>query len=149
MSENNNKSLYIYTGLIFLVAVILIIVSFFGQSKLEKTQPISISQEEANSITERAAVLSRDNKTLLEENIVLKQELSDEQQSSVALKSQIEIYKKSNENNKLLLSANGYCSKKMYAEAREVLEKVDASILSDDETLIYNNVKKAVENAAN
>ena len=35
-NKNDNKSLFIYTALIFVVAVLLIILSFFGQTNLQK-----------------------------------------------------------------------------------------------------------------
>lgn len=147
MSDNNNKSLYIYTALIFVVALVLIIISFFGQSKLAQNQPIPISQEEVSSITERAAVVSNENKVLLEENIFLKQELEKTKTESVSLKAQNELYKQKSDTIKLLLSANGYCSMKMYREALLALENIDVQTLSDDEKLLYDNIKKTAENS--
>ena len=37
-NKNDNKSLFLYTALIFFVAVVLIILSFFGQTNLQKKQ---------------------------------------------------------------------------------------------------------------
>lgn len=146
MPDTNNKSLYIYTGLIFLVAVILIIVSFFGQSKLEKNQPIPISQEEARSVTDRAAVLSDENKTLLEENMSLKKQIEEQVGEITEKNAKLEIYRKSNENTSLLLSANGFVSMKKYDEARTVLESVDITLLTEDEKILYKNIEKTIEN---
>ena len=147
MPNNNNKSLYIYTSLIFLVAVILIIISFFGQSKLANVQPDPISVEVANSITERAAALSQENAKLIEENTKLEQQLSETTNELIEARAQLEIYKKSNENSNLLLSANTHCENENYAEAKSILETIDTNALSENENIIYENVKKACENA--
>ncbi len=149
MPNNNNKSLYIYTSLIFLVAVILIIISFFGQSKLANVQPDPISVEVANSITERASALSEENAKLLNENIKLKQQLSDNTSELVKARTQLELYKKSSENINLLLSANAHYENENYAEAKVILEKIDVNTLSENENIIYQNVKKACENSDN
>lgn len=146
MADKNNKSLYIYTGLIFLVAVILIIVSFFGQSKLEKNQPIPISQEEVRSVTDRASVLSEENKTLLEENMTLKKQIEAQVGEIIEKDAKLEIYRKSNENTSLLLSANGFVSMKKYDEARTALESVDFSALTEDGKILYRNIQKSIEN---
>lgn len=145
MSNNNNKSLYVYTALIFLVAVILILVSFFGQSKLAQTQPDPISVDAAHSITERAAALSWENSQLLYDNAQLKDQLSETENQLVQARAAAEMYKKSNENTQLLLSANGYCSKKMYSEAQQIIENIDTSLLTEDENIIFLQIKKAVE----
>lgn len=145
MSKNNNKSLYIYTALIFLVAVILILISFFGQSKLAQTQPDPISVEEAHSITEKAAALSEENKRLLNDTADLKNKLSEKENQLLESQAKLALYKKSQENTQLLLSANGYCSKKMYSEAKQIIENIDDTILTEDEKIIFTQVKKAIE----
>lgn len=145
MSKNNNKSLYIYTALIFLVAVILILISFFGQSKLAQTQPDPISVEEAHSITERAAALSEENARLLNETINLKNQLAEKENQLLEAQVNLELYKKSRENIQLLLSANGYCSKKMYSEAKQIIENIDESIFTEDEKIIFSQIKKDIE----
>lgn len=149
MSKNNNKSLYIYTALIFLVAVILILISFFGQSKLAQTQPDPISVEEAHSITERAAALSEENKRLLNETANLKEQLSEKENQLIELQANLELYKKSTENTQILLSINGYCNKKMYSQAKELVEKVNEDLLTEDEKIIFSQSKKLIEKNAN
>ena len=73
MAANNqpsgNKSLYLYTALIFVVAILLIILSFFAMSNRDKQMN---EIEETQSITEKASVLSEENKNLAEEIVALK-----------------------------------------------------------------------------
>ena len=65
--------MFLYTALIFVVAILLIILSFFGQTNLEKKQPavkqtMEPSERLSSSISQRAAEVSEDNRVLLEEN---------------------------------------------------------------------------------
>lgn len=131
-NKNNNKSLFLYTALIFIVAVLLIILSFFGQTNLEKNQPkveesSQQTQAPVSGITEKAAVLSEENKTLLEENIKLK----DENQKLIQKQT----------TNDILLSANGYFAMGNNAKALEMLLAVNYDELSVDQKIIYDNLK--------
>lgn len=145
MNKNNNKSLFLYTSLIFIVAILLIIIAFFGQTNVQKNQPVIEIEETAqplnNGIAERASVLSEENRILLEEKTNLEEEL----RSKNAIISGIE-----NENfnlsekiriNDLLLQANGYATVGNFEKASESLNKVAYEDLSYDQQIIYNNVK--------
>lgn len=137
MAENkkNNKSLFLYTGLIFAVAVLLIILSFFGQQNLQKNQPkieeTQSQQAESAGITERAAVLSEENKNLLEANSTLK-------------KQNKELEEEIKQNNSLL-AANGYASMGNKEKALEMLNLVDYEILSTDQQIIFEEIKEKIE----
>lgn len=136
-NKNNNKSLFLYTGLIFIVAVLLIILSFFGQINLQKNQPKTEETEDIaqtnTGITERAAVLSEENKNLVEENSQLKQ---NNEELSEKLKQ-----------NDLLLAANGYFSLGAKDKAQECLDAVNYEALSSDQQMIYDAVKKEIKAA--
>ena len=134
-NKNDNKSLFIYTSLIFIVAVLLIILSFFGQTNLQKNKPqLEANTEPANSgITERAAILSEENKNLIEENNRLKTENQ-------------EFLEKQTMND-ILLSANGYFSLGNNAKALEMLLAVNYDILSVDQKIIYDNIKNELDKA--
>lgn len=134
-NKNDNKSLFIYTALIFFVAVVLIILSFFGQTNLQKSQPkVEENTEQTQSvsgITERAAILSEENKNLLEENNKLKAENQ-------------ELMQKQTEND-ILLSANGYFSLGDNAKALEMLMAINYDELSSDQKIIYDNIKNNIQ----
>lgn len=133
--KNNNKSLFIYTSLIFIVAVLLIILSFFGQTNLKKNQPsVEVNEDAVNSgITERAAVLSEENKNLIEENSKLTTELAELREKQTM--------------NDILLSANGYFSLGNNSKALEMLNAVIYDELSVDQKIIYDNIKKGISEA--
>lgn len=116
-----NKSLYLYTSLIFVVAILLIILSFFAMSnrdnKLNET-------EQAQSITEKTAALSEENKNLAEENKALKD--SNRVMSAA-----------------LLSIANEYYTAGDTAKAAEIVASVDASSLTDEEKALYASITGA------
>ena len=65
MARNRgNRPLMIYTSLIFIVAVVMVVVAFFGQKHLENTQ--LRQTETAKSISERASQVSEENRLLME-----------------------------------------------------------------------------------
>ena len=134
-NKNDNKSLFLYTSLIFIVAVLLIILSFFGQTNLKKNQPaVDTNTDTANSgITEKAAILSEENKNLIEENSKLKTE-NKELQDKLTI-------------NDILLSANGYCSLGNNDKAYEMLNAIVYDELSADQKIIYDNIKTVIDNA--
>lgn len=137
-NKNNNKSLFLYTGLIFVVAVLLILLSFFGQMNLQKNQPKTEETEEVTQttntgITERAAVLSEENKNLLEENTQLKKENEELLEKIVQ--------------NDILLAANGYYTLGANDKALERLLAVDYENLTTDQQMIYDAIKEGLDAA--
>lgn len=139
--KKHNMSLFFYTGLIFIVAVLLIVIAFFSQSHFNQSQP---AQVEIDGISQRAAVLSDENKTLLEENIAYKSRCEEYDRKINELNERIASLEEKARMSEALLSANGYVSKKLYGDARSVLSKIDASVLSDDERILYNSLVKKV-----
>lgn len=110
-----NKSLYMYTSLIFVVAILLIILSFFAMSNRDNKMN---ETEQAQTITEKTAALSEENKNLAEENKTLKD--SNRVMSAA-----------------LLSIANEYYAAGDTAKAAEIAASVDASYLTDDEKAVF------------
>lgn len=134
-NKNNNKSMFLYTALIFVVAILLIILSFFGQTNVEKNQPpvaqtMAPSKQLNNSISQRAAVLSEENRVLLEEN--------------QTLKSENEKLREQSENLEFLISANGYMTTDNKDKAKEQLAKVNQNILTEDQKILYNTINEYI-----
>lgn len=143
---SENKSLYLYTSLIFIVAILLIILAFFGQTNMQNSEPdidaiIEETEQPSNGIAEKASVLSEENRVLIEEKSKLEEEIrtkdaiiSGMENEKFNLNEKIRI-------NDLLLQANGYLSVGNYEKASEALNKVNYDSLSSDQQIIYNNVK--------
>ncbi len=147
MKENNNKSLFLYTSLIFIVAILLIILAFFGQTNMQKKQPeIEITTEtvppSSNSgIAERASVLSEENRLLLEEKTKLEAQVREKDAIISGLENENFNINEQIKMNNLLLQANGYLYVGNFEKSAEALGQVDYEKLTSDQQIIYNNVK--------
>lgn len=143
--DNNNKSLFLYTALIFFVAVILIILAFFGQTHIEKSQlPLELSspQTTMSGITEKASVVSEENVRLMQEVSELKDEIAARDETIDGLNSQIDALNTVQDNNMLLFHA--YASKASGNEddLREVLSTINYEQLTPEQRNIYDNLNK-------
>lgn len=69
--KKDNKSLIMYTSLIFVAAIVMIVISFFAQQHLEQ---LRVSETEAENVTlsNKAAQVSEENMQLVELNKTLK-----------------------------------------------------------------------------
>lgn len=145
--KNNNKSLFLYTSLIFIVAILLIILAFFGQTNIQKNQPeIEIAEETAlpssnNGIAERASVLSEENRLLLEEKTKLEAQIREKDAIISGLENESFNLSEQIKMNNLLLQANGYLYVGNLEKSAEALGQVDYKKLTSDQQIIYNNVK--------
>ena len=74
MTKKNNEqtSLSLYTALIFLVATVMIVVSFFAQTHLEQSM-VSEHEAEKVSLSNKAAQVSEENMQLVELNKTLRE----------------------------------------------------------------------------
>ncbi len=151
--KNENKSLFFYTSLIFVAAILLIILAFFGQANLQKSQPkaeepvetAQVSAPPEGGITERVAQLSEDNRVLLEEKVKLEETLQKKEEEIENLKNSKMSLENKISDYDLLLSANGYLNVGNDAKASEILGKIDVSKLSADGQILYNNIKNTLQ----
>ncbi len=145
--KNNNKSLFLYTSLIFIVAILLIILAFFGQTNIEKNQPEIETTEETippssnSGIAERASVLSEENRLLLEEKTKLEAQVREKDAIISGLENENFNLSEQIRMNDLLLQANGYLYVGNFEKSSEALAQVDYEKLTSDQQIIYNNVK--------
>lgn len=142
-NKNNGTSMFLYTALIFVVAILLILLSFFGQARLQKSQPVVQettvpSEQPGNSITQKAAVLSEENRLLLEENQKQKEEM---ELLNEEVSKRDEIIK----NYEILLSAYGYLSVGNKEMAKEQLDKLNPEMITGDREILYNRIINQVQ----
>ncbi len=138
MENNNkqkeNKSMYLYTALIFVVALLLILLAFFGQTNISRlgnrANEIGVSTEVETSSptnappsTEEFAQISNMASTLDKENKELKDKLS--------------VYDN-------LINANELVSNGNLFEAQEVIDTMDETSLSDSQKVLYNQIKDKI-----
>ncbi len=151
-NNNDNKSLFLYTGLIFLVAIVLIILAFFGQSNIKRNQPnipettaSAEPQTEQTGIAERASVLSEENRLLIEENNEIKGQLELQTEEINRLNLDVQNLNKYKTTNDILMSANGYMYVGNDEQALAALEKIDENTLTEDQRILYNSIKEKLE----
>lgn len=131
---NVSVSLYVYTALIFIVALLMIVLAFFGQSNLERGQEI---HAEGKSIAEKSAALSS-------ENLVLQTRVSELEALITTKDAQIASEQEKNNISSRLLSAQVLVNIKNYGEANKVLLSIDKETLSGDLLEIYNTLEKII-----
>lgn len=143
--KKGSMSLFIYTGLIFSVAVVLILIAFFGQSNLEKSREEYVqTQAQTNSITQRASALSEENMALLEKSKQQQTTIDEQSKKIDELNKQITDISNTHKNSDKLYAANGFVSKKMNKEALAILNEIDESTLTADQKILYDTLSKRV-----
>lgn len=138
----NAKSLFLYTALIFLVALLMIILSFFGQNHADKLKE---TEQRAQTITERASALSDENLRLtgkiaeLEtEKEALMKDLSDK---TVELEN-ITI-QQSNEDK--VMEAYVAYNERRYAKAVETIKEVNRDALGENGKALYDKIAQKLK----
>ncbi len=139
--KKNERSLYKYTALIFLFALLIIIVAFFGQSHLESAMVTSDqTEQETSGIADRAAALSEENlrlssekATLEEENSSLKAAAEEASADSAFLNRKLAAYETVMDAVSLYISGDT-------AGAASLAASADTSLLSPSALSIYNMI---------
>lgn len=146
MAKNSeNKSLFMYTGLIFLAAIIIIVVAFFGQANVERALPEipeATSQPIDSGITQKAAQLSEQNALLVTQSEALKQlnaELTDDVAALEARNAELEI---NYSNGNIFCSIYQYIHDDNIDDAIIALNSINVDSLTDAQKIIYNNLLK-------
>ncbi len=133
----NAKSLFLYTALIFLVALLMIILSFFGQNHADKLKE---TEQRAQTITERASALSDENLRLTSRITELENEktaLSTELSNKLAELENITI-QKTNED-KVIEAFVAY-SERRYAKAVEIINDVNPDAIGEPVKIMYDKI---------
>ena len=138
----NAKSLFLYTALIFLVALLMIILSFFGQNHADKLKE---TEQRAQTITERASALSDENLRLTGRITELENEktaLSTELSNKIAEMENITIQK--NNEDKVIEAFLDY-SERRYAKAVEKIKEVNPDAIGANVKVMYDKIMQKVK----
>lgn len=130
--ESHGHSIYLYTALIFIVAILMIVLAFFGQSNLDKNQ---LAQPTGNSITEKSAALSDENLVLRDKNADLTERL---ETAETNLKKETEL----KETKEKVISAVLKGEHDDYIAASQILDTINKDLLSSEDLEIYNILKE-------
>lgn len=140
MTEHKtNKSLFLYTSLIFLVALLMIVVSFFGQSHLES---IRETEQKAKNLTEKTSMLSDQNLYLTEQVATLSKEIEEKDALIASSQTAVEEATLREENLNNTLAAYVKMKEKKKSKAKEYISLVNPDLLSHDGKWLYDEVIK-------
>lgn len=131
--RKENRSIYIYTALIFAVALVLIILTAFSQPRVNKLgkRAEEFKPEATESVTtDEIAKYANMAASLDTENKELNSEISEKNK-------QIQIYE-------FLLTANAQVSDGQFVEAEEMLTQIDATTLTDNQMILFNEITEKI-----
>ena len=110
---NQNNSMFLYTALIFLVALILIILAFFGKINRPNSAPVPEPTEDVQSLT-------------ADDIDKMKNEIN-------TLNSQLTTYES-------LIKANSYTAAGNYEEATAAVNDIDPDSLTEEQRILYDQI---------
>lgn len=136
MGNNNkkkeNRSMYLYTALIFVVALLLILIAFFSQSNISR---LGNRANEFNTASPASELTNTPVPT--DEFAKIANMASELDTKNKALSEQVEIYDN-------LLLANAYVYNEEYEQAETVINTIDASMLSENQNILYEQIKEKI-----
>lgn len=144
IKNSDNKSLLLYTSLIFFVAIIMIIVSFFAQTHLDHSKVSEVDLEKVD-LSNKAAQVSEENmqlielnKSLKESNAALSAENAELKEQAAARQKELDSYAALARVSEKLLGGNK-------RDARTLLENIYTADLTSEQKEIYDALVKKTE----
>lgn len=144
IKNSDNRSLLMYTSLIFLVAIVMIVVSFFAQTHLDQSKVSEVDLEKVD-LSNKAARVSEENMQLVELNKSLKDANAALSEENAAL---------SEENEKMQREIDAYSALIKVSEkllggnktaARTLLENIYTEDLTQEQKELYDTLVKKTE----
>lgn len=138
--ENNgkkskeNKSMYLYTALIFVVALLLILLAFFGQTNISR---LGNRANEIAQATEVAPAIPTDAPPSTEEFARISNMASALDKENKDLKGKLTIYDN-------LINANELASGGKLFEAQEIINTIDETTLTEGQKVLYEEIKDKI-----
>lgn len=127
--KKESKSMYIYTALIFVVALLLIIMAFFGQTNISRLGNRVNELEQETYITETPVP---DDEFARISNLA-----SEMDKENTELKSQIKLYE-------LLTGANALAQNGDFDGANTLIGTIDKSTLNENQKILYDEIIKKI-----
>ena len=145
VEKNENKSIFLYTALIFLAAIVIIIISFFSQVNLEQKNNAYLESETAKSITEKTAQLSQENMVLLETTKTLNQHNAQLLEENKGLKEKLQSFEGKDTKTQELFKAFKFIKKKDIQSAKKVMEALAPTDFSGDALSFYEYLAEEIK----
>lgn len=128
--------------MIFIAALVMIIISFFGQSNLEKANK---ALRDKHTIKEKSEAIAESNVALTEENVRLKNIINTKDSQIVMLQEEMDKKQKTIDTYNTLISAYAYYANGDAAKAEELLSQIDYEALEGDSKVLYTQIKEKNE----
>lgn len=144
LKNNDNRTLLIYTSLIFIVAIAMIVVSFFAQTHLDQSK-LGARDAEVVSLSNKAAQVSEENMQLLEFNKSLQANNATLNEENTRLTSEVEEAKKALDSYAALFAAANSLLDGKSSSARDLLSGIYTEDLTPEQKEIYDTLVKKTE----
>lgn len=144
-SNKSNRSLFLYTGLIFVAAILVIAVSFFSQVNSEKQrQEYGVDDMSNNSIVEKTAKLSEENRILLETTNSLNKKIEEMSVDNEDLTERVLSLEKQITNTEMMYEIFNNIQKGKIQMAAEEFEKLDPLFFTETQEEFYKYLQKRI-----
>lgn len=144
-SNKENRSMYLYTALIFVVALVLIILAFFGQKN------ISDSQKKIDTAVESITTEPSPSETVAETpNDANTSDLHNRDDFAKLLNDANTLSEKNQELSlkittyDLLLSANTAVYNNDLEKAKTIIAEINIDLLTEDQKILYNQITETI-----
>ena len=150
--KKENKSLFLYTSLIFIVSILMILIAFAGQNHIRKSQPETDAA--GNSLTNSINTLSEQNVKLTNENATLNRKVVELETTNTANQQIIDDYLNqintltnnietlTHDNNILsnIIKTEAYLDEGNINEARKIYALIDPTHLNVEQKVYYDKI---------
>lgn len=137
IKKADNKTLIMYTSLIFIAAILMIVISFFAQRHLEKLNVNETAQENV-TLSNKSAQVSEENMQLVELNKALKDANAKITEANDALLIENEQFKGEIKSYNLLIDVYDKLLAGKKSAARKLLKDIYTENLSAEQKKIYD-----------
>ena len=146
MEENkSNRSLFLYTALIFVAAIAVISLSFFSQINAEKARETLLAEEKnAKSIIEKTSQLSEENRILLQTTNSLNKKIDDLTNENAEMAERILALDKQANNSKIMYDVFNNIQIGDIKKAAEEFETLDPLFFTEEQEMFYNYLQKRI-----
>lgn len=150
--KKENKSLFLYTSLIFIVSILMILIAFAGQNHIKKVQPETDAS--GNSLTNSFNILSEQNVKLTNENAALNQKVTELENTNAANQQIIDDYLNqinsltntnetlTHDNNILnnFIKIESFLDEGNIKEAKNIYNSIDTTHLNVEQKAYYDKI---------
>lgn len=141
--KKSKKFLWVYTIVLFSVALILVAISSIRHQ--EASRHAEDVEEKYNQQIVLTSGVQADLEKLQQEHKELEQQLTETQQSQQELQQQVDALTKQNASRSALIAAQDAYQDRNYDEARQYMQQVDATQLSEQEQQIFTDLQSKLD----